>query len=214
MVVLTAVYVALTAAYVQFSGRTLNAILRQEKSSADQFTKQISSLTKSANAMENIATVIQSGNAAVMRAYLSVVIGGASYQERQDGVRFEAKPLLVNTGSTPARNLRIWISADIVPVEKAETFDYPAAKELAKVPAVAAPHQNYNLSAIVPNFVPDAHVHIIKQGQGIGELTVWGVVTYEDIFGERHTTKFGQWLFRYPNNSVYGYFIPGQNDMD
>ena len=35
-----------------------------------------------------------------------------------------------------------------------------------------------------------------------------------DIFGQNHTTKFAQWLFWYPNNTVYGLYIPGQNDMD
>ena len=163
--------------------------------------------------MEAIATVIQSGNAVVLRAYVSVVIGTAVYQDRQDGLRFEGKPNLVNTGSTPARNVRVRIGAEIIPYSEAETFDYALPKEIAKASTVAAPHQTYNLSAMIANFVPDAEVAAIKQGQSKA-LTVWGVVTYDDIFGESHTTRFAQWLFWNPNNTVYGIYIPGQNEMD
>jgi hypothetical protein len=177
--------------------------------------RHIGEAARSATAMETIATAIQSGNAAVMRAYLSVIIGSAVYQERKDDIRFEGKPNLVNTGSTPARNVKIRIAAEIVPFAQADTFVYPLPQEVAKAPAVAAPHQNYLLSAIVKDFLPDADVPDIKHGRGDkGALTVWGTVTYDDIFGQSHTTKFAQWLFWYPNQTVYGYYIPGQNDMD
>ncbi len=190
--------------------------LKQTVESAGEQSKamdrHIGEAARSATAMENIAAAIQSGNVAVMRAYLSVVIGGAVYQERQDGVKFEGKPNLVNTGSTPARNVRVRIAAELVAPTDAEKFTYPLPGEIAKAPAVAAPHQTYILSAIVEDFVPDFEVAAIKGGQGRA-LTVWGVVTYDDIFGDSHETKFGQWLFWYPNQTVYGYYIPGQNDM-
>jgi hypothetical protein len=109
--------------------------------------------------------------------------------------------------------VRVRITAQIVPTAKAETFTYTLPEEIAKAPAVAAPHQTYILSAMVKDFVSDADIPIIKQGGGKA-LTVWGVVTYDDIFGQSHTTKFAQWLFWYPNQVVYGLYIPGQNDMD
>jgi hypothetical protein len=177
--------------------------------------RHIGEAARSARAMEKIAEVIQGGNVAIIRAYLSVIIGIAIFQEQQDGIKFEAKPSLVNTGSTPARNVKIRIAAEIVPYAQAETFPYPLPQEIAKAPAVASPHQTYILSAIVKDFVPDADVSDIKHGRdGKGALTVWGIVTYDDIFGQSHTTKFGQWLFWYPNQTPYGYYIPGQNDMD
>ena len=150
-----------------------------------------------------------------MRAYLSVIIGTAIYQDRPEGTKFEGKPSLVNTGSTPARNVKIRIAAEIVPFAQAETFAYHPPPEVAKNTAAAAPHQTYILSAMVKDFIPDADVADVKHGRGgKGALTVWGTVTYDDIFGQNHTTKFGQWLFWYPNQAVYGFYIPGQNDMD
>jgi hypothetical protein len=182
-----------------------------EQSKAMQL--HIGEATRSADAMEDISEVIQKGNAAIIRAYLSVVIGTAAPQNRKDNVKFEAKPLLVNSGNTPARNVKIRISAEIIPNGKTESFTYAVPNELAKAAAVAAPHQNYTLSAIVKDFVPDADVPDIKDG-GKGVLAVWGLVTYDDIFGDSHTTKFGQFLFWYPNQTVFGFYIGGQNDMD
>ncbi|MGB9071454.1 MAG: hypothetical protein WCC22_02200 [Terriglobales bacterium] len=191
----------------------LRATVKAAGEQSQAMERHIGEAARSATAMENIATVIQSGNAAVLRAYMSVVIGSAVFQDRQDGLKFEGKPNLVNTGSTPARNVRIRIAAEIVPVADAENFPYSLPEEVAKASAVAAPHQTYILSAIVKDFVPDNEVVAVKGGEGKA-LTVWGVVTYDDIFGQPHTTKFAQWLFWYPNNTVYGYYIPGQNDMD
>jgi hypothetical protein len=216
IVYLTGALVAI--AFLQFLVYAYQAKkLRETVESAGEQSKDmkrhIGEAERSANAMEKIATVIDSGNVAIMRAYVSVVTGSANYQDRQEGIKFEGKPLLVNTGSTPARNVRIRIGARIIPHAQAEAFDYPVPNEVAKAPAVCAPHHNYGLSAIIPDFIPDAEVPDIKQGHS-GALTVWGVVTYDDIFGAHHRTKFGQWLFWYPNNNVYGYYIPGQNDMD
>jgi hypothetical protein len=42
-----------------------------------------------------------------LRAYVSVVVGSAVYQEREKNLRFEGKPLMVNTGRTPAYKSRI-----------------------------------------------------------------------------------------------------------
>ncbi len=191
--------------------RTVESAGEQSKA----MERHIGEAARSATAMENIANVIQGGNAAIIRAYLSVVINDAIYQERAEGLKFEAKPNLVNTGGTPARNVRIRIDAAIVPFAKAETFTYPLPQEVANASAVAAPHQTYNLSAVVKEFVPDADVPDIKQARSEkGALTVWGTVTYDDVFGQSHTTRFAQWLFWYPNKTVYGYYIPGQNDMD
>ena len=195
-----------------YQARKLRETVKSAGEQSEAMERHIGEAARSATAMESIATFIQSGNTAIMRAYLSVVIGGGMYQARQDGIKFEGKPNLVNTGGTPARNVRIRIAAQLVPRSEAETFTYPLPEEIAKASTVVAPHQTYMLSAIAKDFVPDVEVADVKHGQGPA-LTVWGVVTYDDIFGDNHTTKFAQWLFWYPNNTLYGYYIPGQNDM-
>lgn len=200
-----------------YQAKKLRETVKSAGEQSEAMERHIGEAARSANAMENIATVIQAGNAAIIRAYISVVIGTAVFQDRQEGIRFEGKPNLVNTGGTPAKNVKIRIAAQVVPFAQAETFEYPLPAEIAKASAVAAPHQTYTLNAMVKDFVPDANVVDIKHGTGgKGALTVWGKVTYDDIFGKSHTTKFAQLLFWVPIQtiSVYGTYIPGQNDMD
>jgi hypothetical protein len=183
---------------------------------SEAMERHIGEAARSANAMENIAAKIETGNQAVMRAYLTVVIGGAVFQQRrewQNDLKFEAKPSLVNTGNTPARNIRIQTAADILPIPVPQDFEYPLPDEPMNSAGIIGAHQNQSLTGIVKDFVPDGEVAMIKEGDGKA-LCVWGVVTYEDMFGHGHTTKFGQWLLWLPNNTVYGYYIPGQNDAD
>ena len=72
---------------------------------AEAMERHIAEAARSATAMENIANTIDVGNKAIMRAYLTVTIGRAIYQQKRDGMSnlmFEARPLLHNTGNTAA----------------------------------------------------------------------------------------------------------------
>jgi len=48
----------------------------------------------------------------------------------------------------------------------------------------------------------------MKEGDGI-VLCTWGIISYEDIFGIPHTTKFGIQMTWLPNGSGFSYYIPG-----
>jgi hypothetical protein len=189
------------------------------KSSSEQsaaMERHIGEVTRSADAMEKIVSTIEQGNRDALRAYLTVTIGTAVYQERREGqgdLKFEVKPNLVNTGSTPARKVCIRIAADILPEPPPEDFTFPLSEANFKDSGIVGAHHTYILSGTVPDFVPDSEVPIIKEGKN-KVLCVWGLVTYEDIFGNPHNTRFGQWITWWPNGTVFGYYIPGQNDAD
>ena len=196
--------------------------LRETVSAAGEQSKamerHINEATRSANAMEGIVSAIEEGNQAVMRAYLTVIIGNAIYQERRVGqgdLKFEAKPILVNTGNTPARKIKIRIAADILPVPPPEGFKLPPPDEnLARDAGMLGAHLNATMSGMVKDFVPDSEVANIKEGMK-NAMCVWGFVTYEDIFGSNHTTRFGQWITWLPDGKVFGYYMGGgQNDAD
>ena len=185
---------------------------------SEAMERHIVEAARSATAMEQIANTIEAGNQAVMRAYLTVSIGTALYQERrgpgQTDLKFEGRPNLLNTGNTPARKVRIRTAADILPIPIPETFQFslPDESEIKDAGIVGA-HQTYILAGTVKDFVPDSEVAVIKEGSRKA-LCVWGLITYEDIFGVNHKTRFAQWLTWYPNGTVFGYYIPGQNDAD
>jgi hypothetical protein len=195
--------------------------LRQTVESAGEQAKamerHIGEAARSADAMENIVATIEAGNKAVMRAYLTVIVGTPIYQQRRPGqsdLKFEGRPHLVNTGNTQARKVRIRIKGAILPSPLPDDFVFPLPEEVAGTgDATVAAHQMYIMSGIVEDFVPDAEVASIKEGVGRC-LYVWGLVTYEDIFGDRHTTRFGQQITWLPNNQAFGYYVPGENDAD
>ncbi len=185
---------------------------------AEAMERHIGEAARSATAMEKIANTIEAGNQAVMRAYLTVTIGTALYQERrgpgQVDLKFEGRANLLNTGNTPARKVQIRTAAEILPIPIPKDFQFPLTDENAiKDAGVVGAHQTYIIGGTVKDFVPDSEVAVIKEGSRKA-LCVWGLITYEDIFGANHQTKFGQWLTWYPNGTVFGYYIPSQNDAD
>ncbi|MDP9159846.1 MAG: hypothetical protein M3O09_06400 [Acidobacteriota bacterium] len=185
---------------------------------ASKLKETVESAEQQSRAMEDMVAVIQRGNRDITRAYLTVTVGGALFQEKREDqfdIKFEGQPALLNTGNTPARKVRIRTVAEILPVPAPSDFSYPLPKEQAdsKYEGIVAAHQTYTLSAAVKDFVPDSEVSLIKEGSGKA-LHVWGLVVYEDIFGVEHKTQFGQILTWYPNGRVFGIYIRGQNDAD
>lgn len=168
------------------------------------------SMLTSANAAKESVEILKSRTAHQMRAYLCVTIGVAIFQDRQKGLRFEAKPNLTNTGHTPATDVWYVAKADILPLPLKEDFPF-ALSGGAKGAAVVGPQQNASMSAIVDNFYPEEDIPTIKSGVGVG-LVVWGIVNYKDVFGATHTTKFAQNLVWLADDSIFGYYIPGHND--
>jgi len=200
-----------------YQAKKLRETVESAGEQANAMERHIEEAARSATAMEGIANVIKTGNQDVMRAYLTVVIGSPIYQMRRVGqsdLQFEGRPHLVNTGNTPARKVRILIKADILPNPIPEDFTFPLPDDpIQTAGSTVGAHQTLIMGGILGRFVPDAEVADIKEG--IGKiLCVWGVVTYEDIFGGSHATKFGQFLTWLPDNSIFGYYLTGQNDSD
>ncbi len=198
---------------VKLLKRSVDASSEQSKA----MERHLKEAARSATAMETIAKTIDIGNRAVMRAYLTVTIGDAVFQERrvpgQPDKKFVARPNLVNTGNSAARRVRMRKTAAVIPNPVPNDFAFPLPPENNEGDATVGAHLSYIMASAVGDFVPIADVADIKQGIGRC-LCTWGVVTYEDIFGEEHTTKFAQNLYWNSDNTVYGIYVPGQNDAD
>jgi hypothetical protein len=154
-----------------------------------------------------------------LRAYLTVVIGTAFFQERRNedkggDLKFESAPLLVNTGRTPARNITFKARAAIMPIPLPKGTNLPDAPDEGTGGNILGPQQNANMFAVVDGFCADKDVDSIKHGKGDKGLYVWGRVTYEDVFGENHFTLFCQQIYWDLSGNVRGHYIPGRNDAD
>lgn len=154
-----------------------------------------------------------------LRAYLTVIIGQATYQERrkpEDGgdLRFEACPVVVNKGQTPARKIKVKTRAAIFPVPLPRETHLPEGYDEDTGESILGPGQDAILFGIVDGFCQDAEVQSIKRNGGVRGLYVWGLITYEDVFGDSHYTRFCQQIYWDLKGNVRGLYIPTRNDAD
>src|SRR5574337_603610 len=168
LVVVTAALVLVTTFLAIFTYRlwstTKTMVEKSEKVSGSQLTemqKSIAEQARAASAMEEVGkhisisakaatesvTLSRERSAQQMRAYLSVNIGVAIYQERDKGLKFEAKPLILNTGHTPAHKVSYRAKAGILSVPLPDDFSFPLDEKVIGA-AVLGPQQHFITSAV------------------------------------------------------------------
>lgn len=191
----------------------MKASIRESARAADAMEKVAMNSMRAAQHASESVTALRERTAQQMRAYLSIDIGSAIYQERGKNLRFEGKALLRNAGHTPAYRVSHTCSAGILPMPLPDNFDLPQPTQPARGGGVIGPGQSRILSAMIEELVPDDEVDAIKAGTGRA-LYIWGSVTYEDAFGEPRYTNFCQALIWQPNNAVMGYFIDRHDEAN
>jgi hypothetical protein len=123
---------------------------------------------------------------AQLRAYISVEPGMSFRQSRKKNARFEFRPNVVNSGQTPASNVRILSRTDFKSREIPATFDYALQSTTPGSNAAIAPSKEKFHSAIMPRQLTWGELR--EHAKGMKWFHVWGQVVYEDIFKiERHT---------------------------
>jgi hypothetical protein len=212
------------------TGKQTEKLIQENIAQSESLAKSVEETARFASAMEQVAlsleiTARSSTDAAKssaesllglrkqMRAYLTVIIGGGVAQSRENNLRFDARPTLLNGGLTPARNVRSRSKAAILPNPLPKDWDDSITAEGEEGGNFIGAHQNAQMIAVAEDFVPDDRVESIKLGNG-PSVYVWGIVTYEDIFGDSHTTKFCHRLTWLADGNVFGYYIAGHNDAD
>lgn len=148
-----------------------------------------------------------------LRAYISVVIGTAVFQERPNGIKFAGHPTIRNNGRTPAYNVRHFGKAEIIPDAIVDNFRFerPAGNSLSQ--ACIGPSENRILTCIVPNMVNDSDVESIKRGFDQA-LWIWGTVIYDDAFGKPRYINYSQRLIWFPDGQIFGRYGDNFSDSD
>ena len=213
-----------------YQAKKLRETVESTKDQSSAMERHVSEAARSANAMEGVAKSLEitaeaSKEAAVasqqsiaslrqqMRAWLTVIIGGGIPQQRDKSLKFDARPVILNTGLTPARNVRHRIKSGIFPIPLPDDFDQSVTAENEAGGNLIGAHRNAQMISVVDDYVPDGEVEDIKAAKGRG-VYAWGIVTYEDVFGETHTTTFCQQLTYLPDGKLWVSYIPGRNDAD
>lgn len=163
---------------------------------ADSVSAGLEGTSKGFIAIEQLSAKQQELSKMQSRSYLSVLIGEGTAQDER-GLVFEARPVLENNGMTPARKISYWARADILPWPLPLDFSFPKTEATTLSAGVLAPRQSFVLPIRLPFRVPADEVNEIKRGTGEPQrrLSVWGEVTYEDVFGDPHVTRFCQGLY-------------------
>lgn len=191
----------------------MKASVRESARAADAMEKVAMNSMRGAQHASESVTALKERTAQQMRAYLSIDIGSAVYQERGKNLRFEGRALLRNAGHTPAYRVLHTCRAGILPLPLPDNFELPQPTQPARGGGMIGPGQTRILSAVIEEFVPDNEVDAIKRGTGRA-LYIWGRVTYEDAFGEPRHTNFFQALTWQPDNTVMGYFIDRHDEAN
>jgi hypothetical protein len=198
-------------------GRDMQASISESIRAATAMEGVAQGIDLSVKATEANIETIRERTALQMRAYISVLINTGVYQEKDKNFKFDVRPVVINTGNTPAHKFTYWASARILPHPVPPDFDFPEGEDSLKAGFVLGPHQNIVINAMVPDFVDDAEVDEIKRGIN-RRACVWGIVFYEDVFGEPHRTRFCHNIHFYVGANgtemVSGNYSAQHNDAD
>jgi hypothetical protein len=180
------------------------------KRHAEHLNTLSKSTADAARAMESSVEVSRDTAKRQLRAYLTVSIGAGVYQVKTEGLRFEGKPTVTNSGQTPAYKVRLQTKAAILPLP------LPRETSLSEIgdeegETTLGVQQVAIMSCRVDNFSHDEEVESIKAGSKGRSLYVWGIIFYEDVFGDEHYTRFCHQIIWLQDGTIYGNYTPGRN---
>jgi hypothetical protein len=142
------------------------------KHSIEQATRAANAMERSADAATTASrnvVVVTERSVLHMRAYLSVRIHLGIYQERTNNLRFEVRPLLINTGQTPAYEVRYVANADVLEFPLPDGFSFPPLGDAHSIFGLLAPQQTMIMGAVVRrDFFEDVEAEQIKRGWQTG----------------------------------------------
>jgi hypothetical protein len=126
-----------------------------------------------------------------LRAYVSVESGLVIKQK--GNLRFEFRPVIVNNGNTPAKDVRIVSNMGIVPPAVPDSFDYSLPFQIGGSVSNVGPKQHRFHSMIWQRKVTIGEMRRVVRGDWIFHL--YGTVRYLDVFDKERTTNFSFALF-------------------
>jgi hypothetical protein len=214
----TVALVLITGALAYYTARLYGATAQVGHDARESSREQGEKMMLSVKALESItaatrdnAQLMQGVMHKQMRAYISVEIGVALYQDEK--LKFGAHPVVSNSGFTPARNLRYKIMAAVLDTNLSDKFKFAEPSQERTNDVTLSPRQSFVIAAAVENRFEEKDVKEIMYGE-VRRLYVWGTVTYDDIFGGSWETKFcHNYVFYETTEGIkyWGYYSPRHN---
>lgn len=171
---------------------------RASAKTATQMTEQIEAAVASNNALRAVADATK--NNAVLfselmtkqaRAYIVADFGRGYYQDKN--YYFGGECFVRNDGLTPAYNVSFWCCAKVMKNEAVD-LSRPAGIPINANDATVAPRQQFVIRNSLDFKFSDDEVALILEGQK-QKLFLFGELSYDDIYGKPHVTKFCHTFF-------------------
>jgi hypothetical protein len=175
--------------------RDMRASIAEASRAASAMDKVAASLAASVETTSQMATEQKGFWQRQMRAYVSVFLGGFIPQNRDTPYRYEVQMLMRNTGHRPAHDIRFGSRLVIRPFPLPDDFDFviPEAEYIASGHINTG--QQFFFRRALDTLISDEEITEIMRGNS-RKLYIYGTVTYNDAFGEKHYTnfcQFGMW---------------------
>lgn len=141
------------------------------------------------NARELMDTQRQFGKLQ-MRPYISVIEPGFIPQNIATPYYAEVQLIMVNTGHTPAHNIRFAAFLRVLPAPLPNDFDFTVRPDQIITSGHINPGQRLFFRRNVGHILPAQQYAEIIQGRGINRLYIYGTIFFDDVFGDIHQTNF------------------------
>lgn len=160
-----------------------------------EMKKSTDAATRAAKAAEDSVVSAKDSSHAELRAWVLVVAAGLNVPIKAN-TPITVSVVFVNEGKTPASEVDTEWWTTISTEENPKNF--PRNEPLgAPSKGVLAPSVPFTGVSIPPMVLTDAQITPLSKG---GKYYVYGIVTYKDVFGERHKTEFC--LAQYPVGGI------------
>ncbi len=152
---------------------------------------------------------------AQLRAYISVVAGNLLVPDGNEIVRFEFQPGILNTGQTPAHNVRTRGIAEIrnFPLPPNSIFELPNKSPNASNVLLGPQQSTFVALSIKDPILNAVEIAALKENRH-RRLVVYGIVEYDDVFGRPHYTRFCQTVAWATNGQSFANWDAQHNDAN
>lgn len=123
-----------------------------------------------------------------LRAYVTVRHGASINQCKKRRLKFEFRPIIVNVGQTPAKEVEIVSNMVVTDKHITEDFDFNIMQSPHKSVVTLGAQQDRFTVIIAQRFFTLSELKAIRNGLAL--MYVYGSVSYKDIFDERRFTNY------------------------
>jgi hypothetical protein len=147
-----------------------------------------------------------------MRPYIALIDPQFIPQDRQRPYFAEVQLNILNTGHTPAHNLRFAARLRTLPSILPDNFDFAFRPDEIIVSGHINPGQRLFFRRSLGGLLTDDEYQSVIQGRSTQRIYIYGTVWFDDIFGDAHYTNFcsfGVWDVQHRFQTMN---IPQHND--